>query len=78
VWEKLTNYMEIEPRWVANRPGNYMASTEDLVAACDENTIGEASGWLLVVMTRNHCQCHCQCGTTHCTCAMVSPKLCLP
>lgn len=44
VWEKLTNYMEIEPRWVANRPGNYMASTEDLVAACDENTIGEASG----------------------------------
>jgi glutamate/tyrosine decarboxylase-like PLP-dependent enzyme len=46
VWEKLTNYMEIEPRWVANRPGNYMASTEDLVAACDENTIGKASGRL--------------------------------
>jgi glutamate/tyrosine decarboxylase-like PLP-dependent enzyme len=42
VWEKLTNYMEIEPRWVANRPGAYTAATEDLIAACDENTIG---GW---------------------------------
>lgn len=40
VWEKLTNYMEIEPRWVANRPGAYTAATEDLIAACDENTIG--------------------------------------
>jgi glutamate/tyrosine decarboxylase-like PLP-dependent enzyme len=33
--------MEIEPRWVANRPGHYTAATEDLAAACDENTIGE-------------------------------------
>jgi hypothetical protein len=32
--------MEIEPRWVPNRPGNFIASNEDLVAACDENTIG--------------------------------------
>lgn len=40
VWEKLTNYMEIEPRWVHNRPGEYIANNEDLVAACDENTIG--------------------------------------
>jgi glutamate decarboxylase len=40
VWEKLTNYFEVEPRWVDNRPGHYMASTEDLIAACDENTIG--------------------------------------
>lgn len=40
VWEKLTNYMEIEPKWVANRPGSFVASNEDLVAACDENTIG--------------------------------------
>jgi hypothetical protein len=40
VWEKLTNYMEIEPRWVANRPGVYVAANEDLIAACDENTIG--------------------------------------
>jgi glutamate/tyrosine decarboxylase-like PLP-dependent enzyme len=40
VWEKLTNYMEIEPRWVANRPGNFIAANEDLVDACDENTIG--------------------------------------
>jgi hypothetical protein len=40
VWEKLTNYVEIEPRWVANRPGAYYAANEDLVAAADENTIG--------------------------------------
>lgn len=40
VWEKLTNYMEIEPRYVNNRPGSYVASNEDLVDACDENTIG--------------------------------------
>lgn len=40
VWEKLTNYFEVEPRWVANRPGSYVASNEDLIAACDENTIG--------------------------------------
>lgn len=40
VWEKLTNYMEVEPRWVANRAGRYTADNDDLVAACDENTIG--------------------------------------
>eukprot|EP00775_Hariotina_reticulata_P007642 gene7642-7844_t len=40
VWEKLTNYFDIEPKWVANRPGEYIARNEDLVAACDENTIG--------------------------------------
>ncbi|KAI8465488.1 MAG: glutamate decarboxylase [Monoraphidium minutum] len=40
VWEKLTNYCELEPRWVANRPGSFMASNEDLVAVADENTIG--------------------------------------
>jgi hypothetical protein len=93
VWEKLTNYCEIEPKWVPNRcawcasalagrqlsapctraracqprssrwphtcdvgaarqpclvllrpllnrKGQYMASTQDLIAACDENTIG--------------------------------------
>ncbi|KAF8072487.1 Glutamate decarboxylase [Scenedesmus sp. PABB004] len=40
VWEKLTNYFSIEPRWVDNRPGKYVAANEDLVAACDENTIG--------------------------------------
>jgi len=34
--------MEIEPRYVNNRPGSYVASNEDLVDACDENTIG---GW---------------------------------
>lgn len=44
VWEKLTNYMEIEPRWVANRPGAFIAATEDLIAACDGNTIGGAEG----------------------------------
>eukprot|EP00878_Enallax_costatus_P000864 GHUV01000990.1.p1 GENE.GHUV01000990.1~~GHUV01000990.1.p1 ORF type:complete len:514 (+),score=113.87 GHUV01000990.1:240-1781(+) len=43
VWEKLTNYMEIEPRWVHNRTGEYIANNEDLVAACDENTIGIVS-----------------------------------
>jgi hypothetical protein len=43
VWEKLTNYFEVEPRWVDNRPGHYMASTEDLIAACDENTIGQCA-----------------------------------
>ncbi|GBF92913.1 glutamate decarboxylase [Raphidocelis subcapitata] len=40
VWEKLTNYMEVEPRWVANREGSYVAANDDLIAACDENTIG--------------------------------------
>lgn len=35
--------MEIEPRWVHNRPGEYVANNEDLVAACDENTIGIVS-----------------------------------
>ena len=40
VWEKLTNYMEIEARSVPNRPGTFIASNEDLMAACDENTIG--------------------------------------
>lgn len=40
VWEKLARYFEIEPRWVANRPGAYVAANEDLVAAVDDNTIG--------------------------------------
>ncbi|WIA28305.1 hypothetical protein OEZ86_010856 [Tetradesmus obliquus] len=40
VWEKLTRYFEIEPKWVTNRPGHYHALNEDLIAACDENTIG--------------------------------------
>lgn len=52
VWEKLTNYMEIEPRWVPNRPGNFMASTEDLVAACDENTIGGDNAGHVVAMVQ--------------------------
>lgn len=47
VWEKLTNYMEIEPRWVANRSGQYTAANEDLVEACDENTIGTSMRQLL-------------------------------
>lgn len=28
-------------QWVPNRPGHYHALNEDLIAACDENTIGE-------------------------------------
>lgn len=40
VFEKFTRYFEVEPKWVANRPGHYTASTDDLIAACDENTIG--------------------------------------
>eukprot|EP00879_Flechtneria_rotunda_P013706 GHRR01014318.1.p1 GENE.GHRR01014318.1~~GHRR01014318.1.p1 ORF type:complete len:480 (+),score=126.92 GHRR01014318.1:194-1633(+) len=40
VWEKFTNYFEVEAKWVPNRPGKYMADNDDLVAACDENTIG--------------------------------------
>lgn len=28
-------------QWVTNRPGHYHALNEDLIAACDENTIGE-------------------------------------
>ncbi len=43
-WEKFTNYFEVEPRWVDCRKGCPIASVEDLVAACDENTIGERPG----------------------------------
>lgn len=43
-WEKFTNYFEVEPRWVDCKPGQPMAAVEDLVAACDENTIGGWSG----------------------------------
>jgi glutamate/tyrosine decarboxylase-like PLP-dependent enzyme len=47
-WEKFTNYFEVEPRWVDCRKGCPHASAEDLVAACDENTIGEHSCFPLV------------------------------
>lgn len=39
VWEKLVNYFDIEPKWVPNREGHYMAHVDDLIGACDENTI---------------------------------------
>jgi glutamate/tyrosine decarboxylase-like PLP-dependent enzyme len=43
-WEKLCNYWDIETRWVDNREAQYTAAVEDLVAACDEGTIGARLG----------------------------------
>lgn len=49
-----------------NRPGTVMANNEDLVAACDENTIGKstwATGWLAGLLGgwaagfMHHCMC---------------------
>ena len=42
-WEKLTNYFEIEPKYVNMTPDCYVATPEKLAAACDENTIGVAA-----------------------------------
>ena len=42
-WEKLTNYFEIEPKYVNLTPDCYVATPEKLAAACDENTIGVAA-----------------------------------
>jgi glutamate decarboxylase len=39
VWEKLSNYHEIEPKWVPSHPGEFRAREEDLAAAADENTV---------------------------------------
>ena len=41
-WEKLTNYFEIEPKYVNLTPDCYVATPKKLAAAVDENTIGVA------------------------------------
>lgn len=56
VWEKLTNYMEIEPRWVPNRPGQYIAANEDLVEACNEHTIGTSVRLAAELLSRHAMQ----------------------
>jgi glutamate decarboxylase len=39
VWEKLSNYLEMDVKWVASREGENLAREEDLAAAADENTV---------------------------------------
>ena len=41
-WEKLTNYFEIEAKYVNLTEDCYVATPEKLAAAVDENTIGVA------------------------------------
>ena len=40
VWEKFCRYWEVEPRYIPMRPGRYVITPEEVVARCDENTIG--------------------------------------
>ncbi|WP_321403749.1 glutamate decarboxylase [Maridesulfovibrio sp.] len=39
-WEKFCRYWEVEPRLIPVSDGHYSMKTEDILAACDENTIG--------------------------------------
>ncbi len=39
-WEKFCRYWEVEPRLVPVSDGHYSMKTEDVISACDENTIG--------------------------------------
>jgi len=40
VWEKFCRYWEVEPRYIPMRPDRYVITPEEVVARCDENTIG--------------------------------------
>lgn len=40
VWEKFCRYWEVEPRYVPVTENRFTVTPEDVVAACDENTIG--------------------------------------
>lgn len=40
VWEKFCRYWDVEPRYLPMEPGRYIVTPEQVVAACDENTIG--------------------------------------
>eukprot|EP00884_Botryococcus_braunii_P013788 jgi/Botrbrau1/2240/Bobra.101_2s0068.1 len=40
VWEKLFNYLEIEPRYVPITNECFVANPKEIAARCDENTIG--------------------------------------
>lgn len=39
-WEKFARYWEVEPRLILVEPNRYHLSAEEVVKACDENTIG--------------------------------------
>lgn len=40
VWEKFCRYWDVEPRYLPMEPGRYIVTPEQVVAACDEDTIG--------------------------------------
>jgi len=40
VWEKFCRYWDVEPRYVPMERGRYVVSTDEVIARCDENTIG--------------------------------------
>lgn len=40
VWEKFCRYWEVEPRYIPMRPDRYVITPDEVVARCDENTIG--------------------------------------
>lgn len=42
-WEKLTNYFEVEPRYVNLTPECFTPDPQAMIDAVDENTIGVAS-----------------------------------
>lgn len=39
-WHKFTRYWEVDEKLVPVKEGVWVATAKDLVAACDENTIG--------------------------------------
>lgn len=40
VWEKFCRYWDVEPRYLPMERGRYVITSEQVVNACDENTIG--------------------------------------
>jgi glutamate decarboxylase len=40
VWEKFCRYWDVEPRYIPMAHGRYVITSEEVVARCDENTIG--------------------------------------
>ncbi len=40
VWEKFCRYWDVEPRYIPMTHGRYVISADEVVAQCDENTIG--------------------------------------
>jgi glutamate decarboxylase len=40
VWEKFCRYWDVEPRYVPMERGRYVVDTDEVIARCDENTIG--------------------------------------